>query len=615
MPPRDLGELFRQVASGSRDHVEEYLAALGQVPASLSDLSDAFTLASPLQAPAGERSFLDYVGVYVTAREYLVAEEAPEEEIGKLAEKFAGGSTAMTLLTHLALLNTAYEDDDVVRLGDELVGALVSPYADRLSAVLAEPDVVHHVVARQPLLAAMRYVLTAGCCGMTDEDPTPLLAAVLLEHVVAASLASEQRGERSIGGVPESLFFEFLRLGCLYQADDMWSSIDRVVRLWETFGSAISKVPLRGSPAQLLEEATGLSVLEFLAFGFALYAHMSQWEPGSPHLLSREFGPGVEQSLADRFCDAVVSTPEALAGAFAGRTGGAFDFLPIQERPVLDLPGGLLVLDDGYLWDRVTSGLFWIVHDQEKARSDLDRQRWTQGFAEAVELFAEDVLRRVAPTVLGNGSTLYTEEDLEAAYPDAKHCDVAIDFGDCFVLIEVVSAQLSVRTRIDGDVDAFEADAERLIFKKCRQLDEAATPLLEDRAHALTGIGRRSLVVQPVLVIGSGLPIAPPIARFIYDELETRGQFEHPDVARLCIVGLAELELLEGLAEVGHDLVTVLRSWKASPLSDVSLRNYVLAEYGPDARALRPSRMKPSVDETFRQVQAVLGFGDRGVDD
>lgn len=307
----------------------------------------------------------------------------------------------------------------------------------------------------------------------------------------------------------------------------------------------------------------------------------------------------------ESFVSLVASDAESLRTSFEKRTSSRFDYLPIQESPVLVAEAGLLILDVRYLWDRVTSGLYWIVHDHEKARSERDRQRWSQGFAEAVELLVEDQLRPMAPLALGTGTNFYGEEDLERAYGPTKRCDAALDFGPDIVLVEVVSGQLSVPSRIGGEIEQFKRDTDRLVVVKCRQLDSACSAVLNE-SRLLTGYESvPELRVLPLLVVGGGYPINPFTMKFVSERLVESGLFKDPRIHDLCIIDLGELEMLEGLAERGHNPVDVLRRWKESGISKVALRNFVLRTMGGGA-AVRPSRMDISVKATLARVIAAL---------
>lgn len=211
------------------------------------------------------------------------------------------------------------------------------------------------------------------------------------------------------------------------------------------------------------------------------------------------------------------------------------------------------------------------MHDSEKENHGDDaRTRWTRAYAEMVERMAEDQVEAMALPILG-GKSFYTEEDFKDAF-GGKQADAGVDFGSSFVLFEVVSAQLAEPTRIKGDLDQFEKDTERLVIKKCRQLDDVAHALLEDDSR-LTGYATsETLRVYPIVVVGGGYPIHPFNGRVHRGNPPRERLLLDARIRRLAIVDIGELEILEALAEEGHSVVDVLDGRKSSSLHAVSLK-------------------------------------------
>jgi hypothetical protein len=600
--------------SNEPDELRNYLALPGEglrlsgsaVPAiGTFRQSDATRLVVP--SSAAERAApIDYMGVFLTLGEY-----APYEHLGldadDLIAQFSSNHTGETLVVHLALLNHLSRSPE--RLAAMAAGyerILRPEHARRFRNVLrgeAGNDRVRFV-ARQPILSAMRAVIERGAADTDNPDVPAMLAAIQLAHAAAGVLKRPEESGLRIAGAPEEGFFLLLRIALLYESDDEWSAIDRTSRIWRDCGERIARFRARADPEELLREATGLDLDEILALGFAVWAHSIQWEPGAPPFLDPGLGILMDRSKIDSFMAFTSTTIDELHAAFAQRSDSEFDFLPFEDRPVLRCSHGLIALDAGYLWNRFTSGLYWLVHDHEKSRSERDRQRWTQAFGEAVEMFAEDALRPIAPPVFG-GVSFYTEEDFEEAYGTKKRCDAAVDFGDCVMLVEVVSGGLSLPTRIEGERAKFEGDTKRLVTLKCEQLHEAANAVL-DNVAALTGaVAPPGLRVLPVLLVGGGYPMSPFTMSYIEEELAARGFLKSPRIDSLCIIDLGELEMLEGLAERGPSPVDVLRGWKTSGIGDVPLRNFVIAKWG-GGRDLRPARMDAPVHATFERIFALL---------
>jgi hypothetical protein len=73
------------------------------------------------------------------------------------------------------------------------------------------------------------------------------------------------------------------------------------------------------------------------------------------------------------------------------------------------------------------------------------------------------------------------------------------------------------------------------------------------------------------------------------------------------VVDMADIEILEALAEEGKNVGEVLLRWKQSALAESSLRNFVVEEFGGD-RSYRPRRMNETVEGVFVSVLARYGF-------
>jgi hypothetical protein len=83
--------------------------------------------------------------------------------------------------------------------------------------------------------------------------------------------------------------------------------------------------------------------------------------------------------------------------------------------------------------------------------------------------------------------------------------------------------------------------------------------------------------------------------------LKERGLLSDGRLERLAVIDLGELELLEGLAEVGQSPHEVLREWTTSTLRGVPLATFVHRRYAPLVD-LRPFRMKAAVDATLKAL-------------
>jgi hypothetical protein len=564
-----------------------------------------------LPTSASLESPFDYTGAYVTLDVYMPYSR-PDFDIKPrdMSSTLARTQSRETLFLNLCLLNHIAVDE--AKSESVLEGVRIALQPDlrvRLDNFLKSgAPGQHQFLVRQPILAALRHVVSMQEAGADSEIPS-MLSAVFLSHAKATELAAERDTFETIADIPEPLFFELLRVSLLYEHDDMWSSIDRFIRLWRDFGSAIVRTPLRRAPADLLVEATGLEIEELLGLGFAQFAHDSQWEADKPPFMALDYGSDMDPRKLESFRQLMTATLDDYMSAYEAASDSRFDFLPFQAQPIWRSDHGLVSVDPGYLWDRVTSGLYWLVHDFEKSRSETDRLRWTQGYAEAVESLAESELRPLAPRLLDDGTAVITEDDFEAAYGQTKRCDFAIDFGSGGLLAEIVSGQLAIPTRVAGSKISFERDTKRLVIEKCEQVDAAGLALLNNSVPLLGYQVPTGYRICPVLVVGGGFPISPFTMKFVNEWLVREDLLTHPLFDPLCIVSLQELELLEGLGERGVNVLDVLRGWKTSRIANVPLRNFILSRHG-GGRSLRPARIDGRVRATFDVIMKVLALRD-----
>jgi hypothetical protein len=493
---------------------------------------------------------------------------------------------------------------------DVAVGAYVASLPDatrwRFEAALSDESLGPNrvVLARHPLLAAIRRVLRDGRsrgdrAGLNH--PQVMQDAIRIVHAIGETLdASVDDDGTRLGPWPTYLVMEMARLGPLYLEDDLYALIDRTLRLWRTYGSRLVRSRPRKPPLALLEEAVGLDPLDLFALGLAVMAHAMEWAPSKPLYLLDHMGSSIEPATIEVFLQFIAAGAEDLAGQFV-HSNPRFDFLPLQIHPVLRTESGLLALDENYSWDRLTSGLFWVVHDQEKGLGELEAEQWRQTYAEMVELLAEESIRALAPSALGGAVTFYGEEQIGAAYGGVR-CDAAIDFGSHVMLFEIVSGQLSTPTRIDGDAAKFIDDTNRLVINKCRQLDTSAAYILSDPARLTGFTPHAGLRVQPVLVVAGGYPVNPMTIDYVTSVLDQKGLLKDPRLEGLGVIELPDLEGLEGLVERGDNPLDVLGDWYRQERGRFPLRHFIAKRVGGFGFSSRPARMQAHVSDAMKNV-------------
>ena len=468
------------------------------------------------------------------------------------------------------------------------------------------------VAFRQPLLAAMRYVLTAPAEDLVGTEPAPLSAAVMLSHAVGVGLTrvafeedgSENPEEAFMGVFPRWAHRAMAAAALLGMEIDAYHSVFRTLSLWRDWGPRLEKYRLEKDPAELVRDATVMEVEDLMGVGLMMWAYERSWAPGAPQMRATvEAGGDVERETLDAFLRVTAATPEEMRQELARHTG-PYDFFPFQQKPVLRLGDELVVLDNDFLLESFTSGLYHRVFAHEKAKLENPKKlpiRWTQAFGEMFELSVEEQVRAMAP----HPDAVFTEEDIERAYGGVgTRPDIGVYYGRHLVLLEVVSGRLKAKARSGGDLEAFEDDVKKLLRKKFRQLGDAANRLLRAETRLTGRPPTPGLRIVPVVVQPDLFP-SDALTLELQDRVAERtGLFKDPNVLLPSAILAAELDMLEGLLDRrGVEPHVPLRAWMGLP-KKISLLTFLISRYGNAYETFRSARITERVEAGFGDIES-----------
>ena len=595
------------------------------------DLSDTAARFGLVPTRASSAWFDEYVKQYLTTADYLGVAQAAGLQVDPASlirgllllhprEVYLAVLTALNHAAHYPELADVYRDRFLARLNDAMADSVRQALDGTIDGV------PRALLARQPVLRAMRTVLTyrrpEGAPSASDMSKLapgldPELAGILLVHLTAAQLRSPSTAdEPRIGALPASLAMEMVANGLFHSGEQPDVLLARTRTLWATYGSQIDldQLGLHARPLDLLRDATGLDYDDIAALSFAYHGYIRAHQPGQPPGVNAFTGIPIDRDIIETYLASFASTMDELAGKLDA-CPGSWQMLPIQERPLLRIGDVLLVLDEQYLIERATQGLYWFVH--EKAR-ELDGKpgwtRWNNAYANMVERRAEDQLRRMTPPLLssGSGSLFFTEENLRAAFPGRKNADAGINYGSIVLLAEVVTTQVALNTRENADTEAYRKDIDKFFLKKAGQLDETATDLLRDPQPAASPLDQPAERILPVAVRGGQFPVNPVTREHIDGALKNAGllNYRSPSapIFPFAPVDLGELEMCETLRETrGQSLPDLIRRWQASEeYARSSLRNFLINTYGEDSFP-RPADLRAELARTLSLIAARLG--------
>lgn len=580
--------------------------------------------------PVAEPRELPLVHVYLSAHEYLAPYFAAKgisyrPDLVRLDVLYRHPRDL--LLAMLAVLNHASSSPALAeQIRQEYVQRLtpIEPYLGAaLRGLHGKP---REFLARGPILRAIRDVLANAesdeiavaarrtDLGFPSSPPVDLLVtAIVLVHITADAMgAQSDSSEPKLAGLPRSLAMELIQNSLFNRSEDAGDQLARNRLMWHNPDIATLKPPPRCPPVEMLQQAAGVDFDTLVAAGFALWSYAQQYSLTSRPVLAADALCFSSAALTATAFGVLSAAPDQLAAEVRANTAD-WQMLALQTHPVLRLPTGYLVLDETFLLDRITSGLFWIVQEAEKRRGgDSAAEAWHRVHGGMFELLAEQRARRLAPILLGAAQdTFFTEEDLQRHFPGQgrKHCDIGIDFGTTVLLADAVSGQISVPTRTTGDTMALAKDLERIVYKKTRQLDDTAKRLLQDTAGTCALLGRPAARIHPVVIHAGQFPHSPPVTTIIGTQLRTENLLNERDarIAPVSVLSIEDLEVAELVRETrGLALPDILDAWKQSAYETNSLRNYLIETNGLHGPRPRSAASKAELDPHIDKVGSLL---------
>jgi hypothetical protein len=214
------------------------------------------------------------------------------------------------------------------------------------------------------------------------------------------------------------------------QFDDVGTGVthdpDPSRALWNRHAAGLQRTKLDKTPLDLLKDATGLELAQLLALGFACWAMTTHDRVNGPVRINPFMLVKLPKETVERFLALFATTPEELASELAA-CELPWQMLPLQTRPLLRIGDDVMMLDEPFLLEAVTTGLC----PTTSARTT--RRPWSVAYAEMVEALADELIRALAPVLLDGSSAFFTEEGIKAAFATKKetppNIDAGIDFG------------------------------------------------------------------------------------------------------------------------------------------------------------------------------------------
>jgi hypothetical protein len=321
-----------------------------------------------LKLPTIQFKKFSRVGVYTIVDDYVLL-DAPRETLivlrHELVHEILSKVDYRSLLLSLKTLAISVDSPTKSQfLARDFLKRLPSPSQIRLNRLLQEGDRIF--LCRQQVLAAIRQVIVSG--GSFDvNEMKPLDAAIILSHAVLdAEDDLANVNDEFFGGLPARLAIYLAANQDFNTRVDVIARFDRAIRLWRDYGPRFSSRLGGKEPHEILKNHFKLDIEDILAVAFGVWSYDLSWDPVNPRPLARSIHPRASPALVTSFMRVMAADVDTFSRELLVQRSD-WDFLPFEKRPIIELESGWLLIDAGFLMDRVTIGLYYFVFDDLKA--------------------------------------------------------------------------------------------------------------------------------------------------------------------------------------------------------------------------------------------------------
>jgi hypothetical protein len=518
-------------------------------------------------------------GIYPTYLELTGRAITEEQIIARLARLSA--SDCLWALAHagtrLFAAKTFEEHAQVQRelvpdlLGDGTLAAALSARMEAQSIVpFNEQQLVH--LARLVILHADRRPHDDFGSGALTEDWVTCVAGVCDLLDAEVDLSDE----------PQRLSWE-IRQCTLNYGEDMLPVIaihHEVYRiLWPTHTNATAL-----ASADAFRRATGMEIADFFTVGAAVLARLilrGVAGEGLPGVKPAEYFSSAQmpESTWRAFFSETARSLEELAEELreeASEFGeSTYSSLAVERHPLIEIePGIFLALSMASLQRRITQGVFHTLSEQAEAEGK-DRRYYSSNFGVAFQESVEATLRR-AVAFEQTPPTIHADVPYGPRSARKRSSDVILGYDRQPMFIEVVSGPLGAATMIRGDLRTAKSDAQRLVIKKAKQLEDSISDFFAGVLE-LPGIDPATTTrVWPVIVTSHAIPHMEMITTLLERWVAQKGYLTGPKVGRLAIISAEELFFCEGAMQSGSSLLALTRGWKSGPAAHLPFKNHLI---------------------------------------
>ena len=568
--PAGLDPYIAVPSFGQPYHMGTLAARLGNFAQHASGLlvpASAVTRAAPI----------DYISSYITFTQLTGHRGGGIEDLRALLGRLPLKASLHAVAQAMAVIRDPGAGKSIRGLDESAPQFFAEPYKTKLRNLINQGSIIH----APQLLMVLAKLMIAYC----PDDVAPESAArISLPHlVIAVADCLEVDDLEPTAQAPIPLMSD---VSLELMANDYFNTNYRHDSQLALFQRRWIELPRErrskhhGRPLdEAFADATGSSLGDFAAIAIALW---SSCAAGKPVVECHSFllSHGWPTERIERVLEFIATPADRLrstARAWVENHSLDWYFTPLALFPAVRFGNDLLVLDaDGVL----RRCLGWLP--LEDLKFGLQRQgraaeipSIVRAFDDYTEVYVTDTFRSIAGEE--NAKRVFTETELRSKYKSGKTADIAIDYGDSWIVVEITRAQNRRDTAHAVSMEAMIRDRD-VVVGESRQIAATVAAIQTNQAQLTGAAPDRPGTFFPIVVFAEGFTNNLIMTTLVREELQRLGLLQGPGIAALEIMDVVELDMIEGACEEGGpSFPQILRMKATSNFSADSVGRFILA--------------------------------------
>lgn len=532
----------------------------------LKDLFKSFGILVPRTYKAkSQKNILDNIYVYITSSE-LPSLKNFSSSIGLLIEKLKKYN-ATELIQVLAKLNLTFGDvhhkfkSIEKKMAKDLYKGKV---LDEINSLLNRQRVLF---LRPQLLTLIKLVILHHDDSRSQNVWENLEELGQIFIMINDLLESDAKNIRDKEEETKKIFASAIRSFYFFKSQQFRYLIARYNLLFFSYPSKISDKSF--SIIDKYKEFTGIDIKLFMYISISIYSffqkairHVADYQKWPQrYLLNENYFKTISKEIKKEIKNILKLLSEDLSSFKKTMVETKYDidntffsFITFRKKPLLRLDDLYLLLDIGYLQDKLTSGIYWEVFN--KLEDDEEKNKFASIWGQIFEIYVFDNLKRC----FGDSKRLFFENDKRK-----QQIDAIIYYPDSLIFIEVTSKKIRPTTVVSGDYEKYISEISDLFFGGEKSEKGKLTQLFSEINRFKNGEidlnGLDSSLIKnyyPVIIFEES-PVTLPFFKYediFAEKIENEEMLDY--MKRLQLIDIEELEIVEPLINSGKSFKDLL---------------------------------------------------------